>query len=232
MSLAVRSTAAELMDEAGLDETIYQRCLRDLAAVNRVTRTHAYTLRWLRRASAEIPPGRAIAVLDLAYGQGDLLRAIARWAAQSGRRVMLSGIDLNPRSAIAARATTPAGMEIDYRTGDVFAYEPAEPVDFIVSSQFAHHLTDAQIIRLLRWCEATAARGWLIVDLHRHAIPYYGFRLLCRLMSWHRIVRYDGTVSIARGFTRAEWADLLARAGIDATISWHALFRHGISRLK
>ena len=115
--------------------------------------------------------------------------------------VKLEGIDLNPRSAVAAALATPQDMAITWRTGDVFAYRPASPPDFIVSSQFTHHLDDAQVVAFLDWLERTAAWGWFIADLHRHAIPYYGFRLLARLMGWHPIVRYDGTVSIARGLT-------------------------------
>jgi 2-polyprenyl-3-methyl-5-hydroxy-6-metoxy-1,4-benzoquinol methylase len=81
-------------------------------------------------------------VLDVGYGQGDLLRAIARWADRRGLKADLSGIDLNPRSAIAARSATRPGMTIDYQTCDVFSYTPAESPDFIVSSQLTDHLTD------------------------------------------------------------------------------------------
>ena len=74
-------------------------------------------------------------------------------------------------------------------------------------------------------------RGWCIADLHRHWLPYYGFRLLAYAMSWCRIVRIDGTISIARGFTATEWRHLLDSAGLQANIRWHPMFRHGIGRL-
>ena len=114
----------------------------------------------------------------------------------------------------------------------MFAYSPEPLPDFIVSSQFAHHLTDAQVVAFLLWLDHHSLRGWFIADLHRHVLPYYGFRLLCRLAGWHRIVRLDGTVSIARSFRRAEWRALLAHAGLDAEISWHAMFRLCVSRVK
>jgi 2-polyprenyl-3-methyl-5-hydroxy-6-metoxy-1,4-benzoquinol methylase len=232
MSLGVRSAAPELMDDPSLDVAVYNRCLRDLAAVNRVTFTHAGTIRWLARAMKTLPRDQEISILDVAYGQGDLLRAIAAWGLKNGRNLRLAGIDLNPRSAVAAAAATPPGMEIAYLTGDVFDYVPAAPLDFIVTSQFTHHLPDVDIARLLRWLEATARHGWFIMDLQRHALAYYGFRWLARLCGWHRIVRLDGTVSIARGFTRAEWRALLAQAGIAADISWQPVFRFGIGRVK
>ena len=232
MDLSVRSTLPEIMDDENLDEATYQRCLRDLASVNHVTFTHRPTLRWLAEATKNLAPGASFSVLDVAYGQGDLLRAISRWAARRGLHAQLSGVDLNPRSAIAARAATPAEMRIDYQTNDVFSYTPAPPPDFIVSSQFTHHLGDEDLVRLLAWFEKNSLRGWHIADLHRHAIPYYGFRILAALMGWHRIVSSDGTISIARSFRRKEWETLLSRAGLRAEISWHMAFRFCVSRIK
>jgi 2-polyprenyl-3-methyl-5-hydroxy-6-metoxy-1,4-benzoquinol methylase len=232
MYLSTRSTLPEMMDNETVDHATYQRCLADLASVNRVTRTHHPTLRWLARATKNLPKGATFSVLDVAYGQGDLLRAIFRWAERSGLEAKLSGIDLNPRSAIAARSATPPEMTINYQTGDVFTYTPAIPMDFIVSSQFTHHLSDPDVIKFLFWLEKNSLDGWHIADLHRHAFPYYGFRILARLMGWHRIVRHDGTVSIARGFRHEEWREALDKIGLQAEVSWHMAFRLCVSRIK
>ena len=86
MDLSVRAELPELMDAPDLDEATYQRCLHDLAAVNRVTFTHRPTLRWLAHVTRELAPGATLSVLDVAYGQGDLLRAIAHWAEKRGFR--------------------------------------------------------------------------------------------------------------------------------------------------
>ena len=232
MDLSRRSTEAEAMDDEALDPAIYQRCISDLAAVNRLTMTHRPTLRWLARATASLPEGGAFSLLDVAYGHGDLLRAIGRWARKRGLRARLSGIDLNPRSAQAAREATPPALAIDYRTGDVFDYTPEPRPDFIVSSQFTHHLTDARLAAFLRWLDRNAVRGWHIADLHRHPIPYYSFRWIARGMGWHRIVAEDGTISIARGFRRRDWEKALAEAEITASIAWHVPFRHSVSHLR
>lgn len=227
----MRSTRPEEMDDPELDEAVYRRCLADLAALNRVTMTHRAVLRWLERAVGPAPE-REVSVLDVGYGQGDLLRAIAGLAARRGWKTRLSGIDLNPRAAAAARAATPDEMRIDYRVGDVFAYRPEMRPDFIVTSQFSHHLGDPEIVRLLQWLEKNAGIGWMITDLHRHFLPLFGFRFLAAAMRWHRIVRRDGTVSIARGFRRREWRALLEQAGLEAEICWRLPFRHTVGRLK
>jgi SAM-dependent methyltransferase len=232
MDLSRRSTLPEEMDASTTSAADYARCLSDLATLNRVTFTHRPPLRWLARATRDLPPGAGISILDVASGDGDLLRAIHRWAAGRRLKVTLEGIDLNPRAGQVAAAATPPDVPITWRTGDLFVYNPSPPPDFIVNSQFAHHLTDAEVVRFLRWLDRHAARGWFITDLNRHAFAYYGFPWLARVAGWHRIVRQDGQISIGRGFRRPEWERLLADAGIAAEVRSCFPFRHGIGRLK
>jgi len=134
-----------------------------------------------------------------------------------------------------ARAATPADMAIEYRTGNVFDYSPDRPVDFIISSQTTHHLSEEELVRFVAWMERVAARGWFIADLHRHPVPFHAFRLLSRLAGWHRFVQHDGPVSIARSFRREDWRRILRAAGVDpesASIRWHVPFRLCVSRLR
>jgi 2-polyprenyl-3-methyl-5-hydroxy-6-metoxy-1,4-benzoquinol methylase len=235
MDLSVRSTLPEQMDDADLPLAEYRRCLADLARLNRVTLTHRATVRWLARATRHWPVAQPIAILDVACGHGDLLHEIAAWAQSRGLTARLSGIDLNPRAtAEATAAADPTLAQPQFHTADVFAYHPAARPDFIVTSQFTHHLADADVVRLLRWMEQTARSGWMIADLHRHWFPYYGFRWLARAAGWHPIVRSDGTISIARAFTTRDWEQLLLaaglRPGVDAEISWQFPFRISVMR--
>lgn len=234
-NLAARSFEPEWMDDPAVDEATFRDCLADLAAVNGWTLARPPTLRWLASALAGRPKGSRFTLVDVGYGQGDMLRAIHRWAMRRGLEPDLIGVDLSPWSAPSAQAATPPGMSIDYRTGDVFAARFDRPVDFVISSLVAHHLDDAQLVAFLRWMEATATRGWFVNDLHRHAIAYHGFRLLSTAMRWHAFVRHDGPLSVARAFRRADWEALIAAAGLDrSTISlhWHLPFRLCVGRVK
>lgn len=209
--LAVRSRQDEQMDAPGLDPAVYAKVLHDLARVNRWTFTARPVLAYLQRAVGD---ARRFRLLDVGFGDGDILRAIARWARKRGIQAELIGVDLNEKSVAAAREATPADLAIDYRAGDYLDQEG--PFDFIISSQVTHHMTDAQLMTFLRHMEAEARRGWLICDLHRHGFAHWGFPLLARLLFVHRIVREDGQLSIARSFRPAEWRALLAEAGIPA----------------
>ena len=230
MRFGSRSRASEWMDAPGLDQDDLARCLDDLAVVNTVTLARAPTLAFMRRAAR----GRtALSVLDVGYGQGDMLRRIARWGRRHGVALRLEGVDLSPASAVAAEAATPDWMGIRYRTGDVFDEAPGS-VDLIVSSLFTHHLADADVVRFLRWMEQTARLGWFVNDLHRHAVAYYGFKLLAGVAGWHPMVRHDGPVSVARSFRRRDWEWMLGEAGLarQARVRWHLPFRYCVGRLR
>lgn len=232
MDLSHRADAAELMDSPDLSFSIYERSLLDLEKLNRLTWTHKPTLRWLSQATAKLPRGSKFSLLDIGFGRGDLLRAIYAWAIRKKFEPVLVGIDLNPRSAIVAKAATQPGLPITFLTGDIFKFDTPQNFDFIVTSQFAHHLTNNETGQLLRWMDLRAELGWHVVDLHRHVIAYYGFPWLARLCGWHPIVRHDGAVSITRGFRQVDWMRILAEANLTADICWHWAFRHSLSHLK
>ena len=233
MTLARRSHEPEWMDTEVVTPADFAACLADLAVVNTVTLARAPTIGFMRRVARGLAPGARLRVLDVGYGEGDMLRRIHRWGTRRGLRLELSGVDLNPWSAPAAQAATPPGMGIEYRTGDLFDLAPGG-YDVVLSSLFTHHLGDGDVVRYLRWMEASAARGWFVNDLHRHWIAYHGFRALSTVAGWHRFVRHDGPLSVARSFRRAEWHDLLRQAGLDgvAEVRWHLPFRFCVGRVR
>ena len=126
-----------------------------------------------------------------------------------------------------------AGMGIEYRTGDLFDEQPGA-YDVVLSSLLTHHLDDDGVVRFLRWMEANAARGWFVNDLHRHPVAYHGFRALSAAAGWHRFVRHDGPISVARSFRRRDWDALLRRAGLAgvATVRWRMSFRLCVGRVR
>jgi len=216
----------EWMDEPCSYED-FRACLVDLAQCNRLTLAYRPTLDFLERlcqnthvseARHGTPDSRAgeqpLHIVDVGSGGGDMLRRIERWARQRGIAVTLTGIDLNPHAARAAREFTAPGSSIEWVTGDAFSY--TGPVDVVLSSLFTHHLSTAEIVSFLRWSEAVAQRGWFINDLCREPTPYRFFPLLASAMRWHRFVRHDGPVSFRRSFREEDWQRLLAEADVEA----------------
>src|SRR5688500_15730242 len=103
------------MDDPALPPEDYQAILHDLGRVNRWTFAARPTLSFLDRATGKSTGFR---LLDVGFGEGDMLRAIARWARSRRLDVELVGVDLNQKSLAVARAATPQALPIEYRTGD------------------------------------------------------------------------------------------------------------------
>ncbi len=228
-----RANQPEWLDERTLPLDEFAKVLEDLEAVNAFTRAAPPTLAFLERLTAGWAEGTVLRVADIGYGQGAMLRRIHRWAEDRGLRPRLMGVDLNPQCRALAIARTPPGFAIEWHHGNLFDWAPAEPPHVIVSALFAHHLPNPDVIRFLKWQEATATHGWFINDLHRHWFAWGGFSALAWAMRWHPWVRHDGALSVCRAFVPVDWRTLLADAGIaGASIRWNALFRLCVSRVK
>ena len=234
-SFAARSNELEQMEAPGIAEQTLVDVLGDLARTNTITLARPATLAWLARATRGMPRGATFTLLDVGSGQGDMLRAIWRWAKRRGLEPRLTGVDLSPWSATAAEAATDPAWGIRYVTGDLFAYAPAERIDFVVSSLVAHHMPDDVLVKFIDWMEANARGGWFINDLHRHWIAYYGFWLISRAALMHPMVRDDGLVSVTRAFTKADWERLLAMTHAprdQIEVAWRFPFRICVGRIK
>jgi SAM-dependent methyltransferase len=219
----------ELMDQP-CSRSDLRACLRDLAWVNRTLLGYRPTLHWLNSLNLKTlgAPGLAsetwdrenlhtIRILDVGCGFGDTLRVIEKWAQRRNLSVELTGLDLNPDATAIAAEATPPHSRIRWVTSDVFAYAPAQPSHLILSSLFAHHLNDAEVVRFVQWMERNAMTAWFINDLSRDIIPFRLFYWLSRVMRLHPFVQHDGPVSIARAFDQQDWRRFCASAGLSAT---------------
>jgi SAM-dependent methyltransferase len=235
----------ELMDApCGYQE--FRTVLRDLAAVNRLTRGYKPTLGFLDRIADRIPKDRAtpepLRILDVGSGGGDTLRAIARWAAARNLPVELTGLDLNPHSTRAAQEFSnespldpfaPFTPDITWITADIFTYAPNRPPDIVLSALFTHHLSSPEIVRFLSWMEQHARLGWYINDLHRSRRAAFWFRFLPVIFGWHRFIANDGPVSLRRAFVPEDWQRMLDQANItSATIEHHPMNRLCVARIR
>lgn len=225
-SIQKRSEAAELMD-GPCPASDCARCLRDLSRVNRMLLAYRPTLSWLSRLAEENPG--PLRILDAGCGFGDTLRRIETWANRRGIAVELTGIDCNPATVETARQASGAASKARWICADILADAPGDPVDVVVSSLLTHHLSDDQIVRFLQWMERTARLGWLINDLERSLVSYFGFKALAGVMRWHPFVRHDGPVSILRSFLSRDWEEYTSRAGLPP--SQVTIFRRRPGRL-
>ena len=212
----------------------YRSAALSLGRLNRWTRAARPTLDFLTRILQHTgvthePPH----IVDIGCGHGDLLREIHRWASRRSVPLRLTGIDQNPYAARLARECdrfehVSAGT-IAWLTTDVFTADLARPADVIVSSLLAHHLSEADIARLIQWKETNARIGWLVSDLRRSERAANTVTWLARLLPIDGMVSHDAVVSFRRALSLEEWKNL---AGEDPSVRDTGLGRLVVERLK
>jgi ubiquinone/menaquinone biosynthesis C-methylase UbiE len=97
--------------------------------------------------------------------------------------------------------------------GDVLRFPFRDrSVDFIITTHFFHHLTDDQIVQVLREFDRVAKRGIIVNDLIRNRRAVLWIKLLTL---WaNRYVQVDGPQSVRKAFKIREIEALAAKAGV------------------
>jgi SAM-dependent methyltransferase len=224
-----RSGSKELMDDPRVDAGILCQTYQQIKSINRATLGHWPMMTavkyFLSRAQ-----GRPVKILDIGCGDGEDLRRIERYGLRMRLPLQLTGIDLSSAAVSAACRRTVSG-KIRFIQGNVLEGGHREDYDFMVTSLTTHHLTEEEIVLLIRWMTEHSRMGWFISDLHRHSIAYYFIKYFVRVCRFNPLIRHDAPLSVARSFRRGDWRRLLARAGFHgggAGIVWYPNFRYGI----
>jgi SAM-dependent methyltransferase len=216
LDFSQRANLEEEIDGPCSEEEL-SRCLRHLAVVNRLVYAHGPIFGWLEKiATSKVMKARAtpLRIVDVGCGYGDMLRRIERWATRRGVAVALTGVDINAVGLSAARKATSPASKIAWVHGDATTCAETAECDLIIASGMTHHLTEAELVRLLEWMERSAQVGWFICDLHRMPVPYAIFDWAMRGPWWHRFIRPDGLRSIRRSFRAEDWQRLCAAAEV------------------
>lgn len=160
-------------------------------------------------------------VADLGCGPGNLTAALAaRWPAAE-----VVGVDNSSEMIGAARAEaarTPG--RLSFLLGDVRNWEPARPVDVLVSNAVLQWVPDHLAV-LTRWAGLLASGGWLAFqvpgnyDQPSHAI----LRELAASARWQPLLA-DAELN-RQSASPAEYLDLLARAGLEVD-AWETTYLH------
>ena len=220
-----RAEQPELLDQGlGTPQDVASN-LAEMAWANR-------TLGGLSELTRHVYPHLAasrgpITVLDLGTGAASVPAAIAQWARAEGIPVRIVALDRAARNLTIARVQVVTLPEISLVQADAVCL-PLAPgsVDFVISSQFLHHLAPEQLINVLRTAYACARRGVVMSDLVRGWLPLIGFKLIQPFAARNFLSRHDGALSIRRAYTPGELRQLADAAGLHhAKITTNYLWR-------
>lgn len=222
-NLTTRAFDAEIMDDLNLPDEEIVPVLEGLGKVNSWFGGHNSIINTLKK----FPAHNGYAVCDWGCGGGDTLIAITKWAKQQQIHLKLTGIDAAPAAINFARKESKGFNNISYVQADVIndIYLLGKH-DIIISSLFTHHFDDEHWIQMIKNMHASARKGIIITDLHRHWLLYYAVIFITNVLTRNKMVRYDGPLSVKRAFKKQELLTLLKNAGIDNfNLTWKWPFR-------
>lgn len=184
-----RSFEPEILDGDGVPPDIVERAHRGLRLTHTLLGNRAAILRALRRHG---PPIRR--VLDVGCGHGAMLADI-----RTRLHLDVIGADLKP----------PSQASVPIVQADV-TRDPLPRADVAISICLVHHLTDDQVVDLIRNV-GRSCRRFIILDLVRSRLPLTLFRIAAPIVLPPVNVA-DGLQSIRRAYTPHEFRALVTRA--------------------
>jgi SAM-dependent methyltransferase len=214
---ATRSLKLERIDTGDYTPEEYKRFLHEIRFINRFLGDRRALQKTLFH-EIENKNLRSFSVLDVGAGSGEILQTIAEFARKNGRDANLTGIDLNEFSAESISHESEDFNEIKAVRGDALSLPFADgSFDFAICSLFTHHFTDENVVKILREMQRVSRRGIFVIDLHRHGIAYFLYKLFCSAFRISPLVRDDGLLSIKRSFRPNELKKLATMSGLDDT---------------
>ncbi len=216
--IRVRVLEPELMDAPGLDTGAHFAALRGLSRLNALSFSWRSLAKEIRRVARSAPG--PVRVLDVAGGGGDVLVRAVRAA---GVPVQATVVDISATALDrAAQNADRGGFSIEPIVLDA-TRAPLPPSDIVFSSLFLHHLTEADVVRVLDGMRRAARRTVLINDLRRGTWGLALAGVVPRLVTRSAIVHADACTSVRAAWRTNELRRLFADAGM-ASASMRAVF--------
>ncbi|HTS27757.1 MAG TPA: methyltransferase domain-containing protein [Bryobacteraceae bacterium] len=201
-----RAEEKEILDGAGVSDALAHQAYGQLTRIHRYLGDTACIVKAIRRDP--LPVRR---VLDVGCATGGVLGEIRQKLG-----VEAVGVDVVPRGTGDARFPIIRADAVR---------DPLPKADLAFSMYLGHHLSEQDVIRLIRNV-GRFARRFLLLDLVRHPLPLALFRtFVAPFVS--PVVVADGAVSIRRSYTRSEMGKLTA----EALAGSGGRFRHSVAPL-
>jgi len=220
-----RSTKKELLDEDNIPKEDLFQNLKELNTINTLLGGYKITFAALNKITEA---NKTYSLVDIGCGGGDTLKQINSWSKQNKRTITLYGVDIKPVCIEYAKVNT-ENEPINYICDDYRnVFNHVKQVDIIHACLFCHHLTENELIELVQF--AVKNKSTLVInDLERNMFAYYAIKTLTALFSKSYLVKNDAALSVARGFKKQEWLDILTKAGVkNYSVKNKWAFRHEV----
>ncbi|HEA30493.1 MAG TPA: methyltransferase domain-containing protein [Leeuwenhoekiella sp.] len=225
--MSARILKPELMDDPQLEESKLTAALQDVTLVNKWLGGQQITLDGIAYFFKRYPQN-CYKIADMGCGDGEMLRKMVLFCRKRGINARFIGFDLNTKSIAMAQERSVDFPEISFRQQDILKLtEKEEDFDIITTTLTMHHFTDAEILKFLNCFKKCSTLGWVVNDLQRSNLAAVLFRGFSGVFMKTEIARYDGLVSIGRGFKKKELITFAKKLGLKHyKLHWRWAFRY------
>jgi len=219
-----------MLDDEQVPFADIRQNMKELNTINTYLGGHAVSIDGVKQIILHHNSGTPLTICEIGCGGGDNLMALAKWCGHQSIRANFIGIDIKPACIEYAKAQC-SSLQAQWITNDYLQTNLSnKKPDIIFSSLFCHHFKATELVTMLQWMKQHATKGFFINDLQRHFFAYYSIKFITSLFSGSYLVKNDAPLSVARGFKRNEWQQLLQQAGIESyTLHWKWAFRYLIT---
>lgn len=197
------------MDDPDCDQAALENTYRQFRVINRLVAgwRQVYTQRLRPLMTAD----QTTTLLDIGSGGGDVVRALAGWAARDGRSLEITAVDPDERAhAFASRQ--PAVPGVTFRlTSSAALVAAGARFDVVTSNHLLHHLDPESLATLLADSAQLARRLVVHNDIARSRWAYATYAIGSRPFGVRSFISIDGSLSIRRSYRAAELADLVGQ---------------------
>ncbi len=223
-----RTDDSEIMDDFQLEGDVLKEALDKIAQINQLLGGNKLTLKGVAKLLKKVPDTNPITIADVGCGNGDMLRKLADFGFQNNLKLQLIGVDANKFTVNYAADLSKEYSNIVYRCEDIFNESFSEiKYDIVLCTLTLHHFKNDDIVKLLGLFYENSKLGFVVNDLHRNAVAYRLFQVLCFVFRLNKMSREDGLTSILRGFKKEELIAFSKKLGFKKyRIRWKWAFRY------
>jgi 2-polyprenyl-3-methyl-5-hydroxy-6-metoxy-1,4-benzoquinol methylase len=201
-----RSYSPEIMDDFSIQDERIDDALIELGVVNKYLGGISTTNDGLRLL-IDGKPNSVISVLDIGAGASDILQYLNK----KFHSLNFTSLELNKRTCDFLRKNSVSDIVCaDTRNLPV----KEKQFDIVHASLFLHHFKEEEIKKLLRELLKICRIGIIINDLRRSVFALTGIKIISVLFSKSEMFKYDGPLSVKRGFVRSDLLHILSELRI------------------
>lgn len=226
MDFTVRSTLDELMDDPNMEFEVLKKAYKDINLCNKILGGEGITLNGVVHLVKNYPQ-KSYTILDMGCGDGSMLVKLSEHLFKNGVSHRMIGVDQRADVLRIAEQKTQHLSHINFHKQDILQAGKEFECDILINTLTMHHFGEERIEAFLSKFANLARLGIVINDLHRSKWAYHLFKIFSVFFIKTDVAKYDGLVSISKGFKRQELLTLAKNIpNVTHTIHWKWAFRY------